>query len=92
MPLIDYDHSDGCSITGGYVYRGSALPEIAGRYFYSDFCNSWLRSFLVAGGTATERTDWGISPVGNIQSFGIDSKKELYVLTSAGGVYRLVRQ
>jgi len=92
MPLIDYDHSDGCSITGGFVYRGSALPEIAGRYFYSDFCNSWLRSFLVAGGAATERTDWGISPVGNIQSFGIDSKNELYVLTSGGGVYRLVRQ
>jgi glucose/arabinose dehydrogenase len=92
MPLIDYDHGDGCSITGGYVYRGSALPEIAGRYFYSDFCNGWLRSFLVAGGVAIERTDWGVTPVGNIQSFGVDSKKELYVLTNAGGVYRLVRQ
>ncbi len=92
MPLIDYDHSDGCSITGGYVYRGSALPEIAGRYFYSDFCNGWLRSLLVTDGAAIERTDWGVTPVGNIQSFGIDSSKELYVLTSAGGVYRLVRQ
>jgi glucose/arabinose dehydrogenase len=92
MPLIDYDHGDGCSITGGYVYRGSALPEIAGRYFYSDFCNSWLRSFLVKDGAATERIDWGITPVGNIQSFGVDSSKELYVLTAAGGVYRLVRQ
>ena len=92
MPLIDYDHSDGCSITGGYVYRGSALPEIAGRYFYSDFCNGWLRSFLATGAAATERIDWGVSPVGNIQSFGIDSRNELYVLTSAGGVYRLVRQ
>jgi hypothetical protein len=74
------------------VYRGSALPEIAGRYFYSDFCNGWLRSFLVAGGVAIERTDWGVTPVGNIQSFGVDSGNELYVLTSAGGVYRLVRQ
>lgn len=92
MPLIDYDHSDGCSITGGYVYRGSAIPEIAGRYFYSDFCSGWLRSFFVANGTATERVDWGVMPVGNIQSFGVDSKNELYALTSAGGVYRVVRQ
>jgi glucose/arabinose dehydrogenase len=92
MPVIDYGHGNGCSITGGYVYRGSALPEIAGRYFYSDFCNGWLRSFLVAGGVAIERTDWGVTPVGNIQSFGVDSSNELYVLTSAGGVYRLVRQ
>ncbi len=92
MPLIDYDHGDGCSITGGYVYRGSALPEIAGRYFYSDFCGGWLRSFFVANGAAIERLDWGAAPVGNIQSFGVDSNNELYVLTSAGGVYRLVRQ
>ncbi len=92
MPLIDYDHGDGCSITGGYVYRGSALPEIAGRYFYSDFCNGWLRSFFVANGAAIERIDWGVTPVGNIQSFGVDSTNELYALTSAGGVYRLVRQ
>src|SRR4029453_5165508 len=84
MPLIDYGHGDGCSIPGGYVYRGSALPEIAGRYFYSDFCSGWLRSFLVTDGAATERTDWGITPVGNIQSFGVDARKELYVLTSAG--------
>jgi glucose/arabinose dehydrogenase len=92
MPLIDYDHADGCSITGGYVYRGSALPEVAGRYFYSDYCSGWLRSFLAAGGAATERTDWGIMPVGNIQSFGVDARGELYTLTSAGGVYRLARQ
>ena len=92
MPLIDYDHGDGCSVTGGYVYRGSALPEVAGRYFYSDFCGGWLRSFFVAQGAATERIDWGIMPVGNIQSFGVDSKNELYVMTSAGGVYKLVRQ
>jgi glucose/arabinose dehydrogenase len=92
LPLIDYDHGDGCSITGGYVYRGSALPELGGRYFYSDFCSGWLRSFLVADGIAIEATDRGVTPVGNIQSFGIDSRNELYVLTSAGGVYRLVRE
>ena len=76
----------------GYVYHGSALPAIAGRYFYSDFCSGWLRSFLARDASAVERIDWGITPVGNIQSFGVDSSKELYALTSAGGVYRLVRQ
>ena len=92
MPLLDYDHRDGCSITGGYVYRGAALPEITGRYFYSDFCGGWLRSFLATGGVATEQTDWGITPVGNIQSFGVDSRNELYVLTSAGAIYKLARE
>jgi len=92
LPLVEYDHGSGCSITGGYVYRGSALPEVTGRYFYSDFCGGWLRSFLAAGGAATERVEWTIAAVGNIQSFGEDSRKELYALTSAGKVYRLVRQ
>jgi len=92
MPLIDYAHTDGCSITGGYVYRGSALPEIVGRYFYSDFCSSFLRSFLAAGGLATEATDWHVASVGNVQSFGIDSRKEVYVLTADGGVHKLVRE
>jgi len=74
------------------VYRGSAIPEIAGRYFYSDYCNSWLRSFLVTNGAAIERTDWNIAPIGNIQSFGVDSTNEIYALTADGGVYKLVRQ
>ena len=84
-------HGDGCSITGGYVYRGATLPEIAGRYFYSDFCTGFLRSFLFAGGSATERTNWDVTPVGNVQSFGVDSNDELYLMTAAGGVYRLAR-
>jgi len=92
MPVLDYDHDNGCSITGGYVYRGALLPEVAGRYFYSDFCNGWLRSFLVVNGVATERLDWHVTPIGNIQSFGVDSRNELYALTSGGGVYRLVRE
>jgi len=92
MPVLDYDHENGCSITGGYVYRGALLPEVAGRYFYSDFCNGWLRSFLVVNGVATERLDWHVTPIGSIQSFGVDSRSEFYALTSGGGVYRLVRE
>jgi hypothetical protein len=91
MPVLDYDHGNGCSITGGYVYRGAALPEVVGRYFYSDFCNGWLRSFLVVNGVATERLDWHITPIGSIQSFGVDSRNELYALTSERRLYKLVR-
>lgn len=92
LPLVDYDHGNGCAITGGYVYRGAALPEAVGRYFYSDFCGGWLKSFLAAGGVATEHVDWAVGSIGNIQSFGEDSRKELYALASSGKVYRLVRQ
>jgi len=92
LPLVDYDHGNGCAVTGGYVYRGAALPEVVGRYFYSDFCGGWLKSFLVTDGVATEQVDWAVRPIGNIQSFGEDSRKELYALTSSGKVYRLARQ
>ena len=45
MPVLEYDHSQGCSIIGGMVYRGSAVPALNGRYLYSDYCEGWLRSF-----------------------------------------------
>ena len=75
-----------------YHHPADRLCEIAGRYFYSDYCSGWLRSFFVAGGNATEQMDWHVASVGNIQSFGVDSANELYVLTAGGGIYRLVRQ
>jgi len=51
LPIIQFDHSQGCSITGGFVYRGAAIPEIQGLYFYSDYCSGFLRSFRFSGGT-----------------------------------------
>src|SRR5205809_3000689 len=45
LPVLDYDHTQACSITGGYVYRGSQLPILTGHYFYGDFCRGWVRSF-----------------------------------------------
>lgn len=92
VPVLDYPHdaTGGCSITGGYVYRGSAIPGIQGRYFYSDFCSGWLRSIAVVDGVATERVDWNIANVGSILSFGQDAQGELYMLSTNGKVYRLV--
>jgi len=94
LPILEYGHdaSGGCSITGGYVYRGSAIPELSGRYFYSDFCNGWLRSFVLTNGIAAEQIDWNVANVGQIFSFGEDAQKELYMLTATGRVFKIVRQ
>lgn len=94
LPVIDYGHDSagGCSITGGYVYRGTALPELAGQYLYSDYCSGWLKSFSYSKGAASAVTDWGITNVGNILSFGQDAQNELYMLSGTGKVYRIVRK
>lgn len=80
LPLIDYTHAAGCSITGGYVYRGSAIPGIRGHYFYSDYCTRFLRSFRYENGVAVDQKDWGLTAPGNVTSFGRDFAGELYVL------------
>ncbi len=95
LPVFEYDHgtndANGCSITGGFVYRGSAIPGLAGRYFYSDYCKGFLKSFLVSGGTVSEQRDWNVGSIGNVISLGQDGQGELYVLTSRGITYRIVR-
>lgn len=94
LPVLEYAHdaSGGCSIVGGHVYQGSAIPELRSRYLYSDFCAGWLRSFFYSAGTAAEQVDWNIVNAGQIFSFGEDSQRELYMLASSGTVYRIVRQ
>jgi glucose/arabinose dehydrogenase len=90
-PVLDYAHDDGCSITGGYAYRGRALAGLEGSYFYGDFCGGWVRSVHVVNGQVTRETRWlGLDTGGNITSFGQDADGELYVLTSDGTVSRIV--
>ena len=89
-PVLDYTHADGCSVTGGYVYRGSAVPALTGLYLYADYCSGWVRSFRLSGGAATEQKDWAsLRPGGQILSFGEDPRGELYVMTAAGKVFRI---
>jgi glucose/arabinose dehydrogenase len=90
LPAIDYPHSDGCSVTGGYVYRGAAIPELTGHYLYADYCNGWLRSFRAALGSPTERQTWSVTAPGTL-SFGRDGAGELYLL-SANQLSRIIRQ
>lgn len=91
LPVLEYTHQEGCSVTGGYVYRGSAIPELQGHYFYADFCEGWVRSFRYSAGTVTDETSWPtLRPGGPIVSFGEDSNGELYMLQAGGGVFRIV--
>jgi glucose/arabinose dehydrogenase len=89
LPALEYTHSDGCSVTGGYVYRGQDLPALRGTYFYADYCQGWIRSFRYAGGQATDPRSWELQDVGTITSFGEDARGELYVLAGSG-VYKIV--
>jgi len=84
-PVIWYGHGDGCSITGGYVYRGDAMPALAGTYFYSDYCSGWLRSFRYdpAQDLAVEQREWAIPDLGSVYSFGRDADGELYILAGS---------
>jgi glucose/arabinose dehydrogenase len=90
-PVIEYGHGDGCSITGGYVYRGKAMPELVGTYFFSDWCSGWLRSFRWKDGAAIERRQWTGVELGRPTSFGEDAAGELLVTTSEGRLLRLNR-
>ncbi len=92
LPAHQYLHSDGCSVTGGYVYRGTAIPELTGHYLYADYCRGWLRSFRsTAGGAATEHRAWvGVTLPGTV-SFGRDGAGELYMVAGTQ-VWRIVRQ
>ena len=90
LPVLTYGHGDGCSVTGGYVYRGGAIPDLSGTYFYADYCGGWVRSFRFVNGELTDRREWESLAASNISSFGQDAAGELYVLTAGGTVYRIV--
>ncbi len=91
LPVLEYGHDEGCSVTGGFVYRGVAIPELVGHYFYADWCGSWVRSFRYANGRATQPADWSedLAEVGQVNSFGLDGSGEMYVATWSGMVARI---
>ncbi|HEY6194175.1 MAG TPA: PQQ-dependent sugar dehydrogenase [Candidatus Eisenbacteria bacterium] len=88
-PVIEYGHADGCSVTGGYAYRGKAMPQLAGVYFFSDYCNGWLRSFRWDGAHATDLRQWSVGNLGSVTSFGEDAEHELYVVAHEGRIWKL---
>jgi glucose/arabinose dehydrogenase len=86
-PTRVYSHSAGCSITGGYVYRGSAVPAAAGRYVFGDYCSGTLWSFPAAAGRAAAAVRFGT--IANLSSFGEDANGELYAVSTSGVLYAL---
>lgn len=92
-PVLAYDNpTDGCSVTGGYVYRGSAVPELVGTYLYSDFCAGRLMGFRLVDGAAQQRRTWIADRIGRVTSLGEDRAGELYILTAAGSIYLIRRR
>ena len=87
-PIAEYPHSQGCSVTGGYVYRGTAVPAARGRYFYGDYCTGTIWSLKVVGGKATGLRQEPFKVAG-LSSFGEDSSGELYLMSLNGDLSRL---
>jgi glucose/arabinose dehydrogenase len=88
-PIVEYPHSLGCSVSGGYVYRGTAVPAATGRYFYGDYCSGRIWSTRVVSGRATARRLEPFTLQG-LSSFGEDDDSELYLMSvSSGDLYRL---
>jgi glucose/arabinose dehydrogenase len=90
-PIAEYSHDDGCSVTGGYVYRGEAVPAARGHYFYGDYCSGTVWTLEVSGGEASRPRHEPFT-VGALASFGEDSGGELYLVSLDGAVYRLAER
>jgi glucose/arabinose dehydrogenase len=89
-PLTEYSHDLGCSVTGGYVYRGSRLRDQAwGRYFYGDYCSGRIWSLAYWDDAVTRRGH--PFRIRGLTSFGEDVDGELYAVSSDGSLYRFVR-
>jgi glucose/arabinose dehydrogenase len=88
MPIVVMPNPPNCSVIGGFVYRGSAVPTARGRYFFGDNCNDVIRSVAAPGGTEVRNEPFRIS---GLSSFGEDARGELYATSLDGVVYRLVR-
>ncbi len=85
LPVIEISHGDSgsCSITGGIVYRGEAIPELVGTYLYSDYCGGYLRGFPVDDPTAVAQYgDQMEGRIGLVTSFGQGADGEMYITTS----------
>ncbi|MCL4877375.1 MAG: PQQ-dependent sugar dehydrogenase [Anaerolineae bacterium] len=89
LPVVEYDHSLGCSVTGGYVYRGTAFPSLNGIYFFGDYCSGIIWGMTEAD-TSRPQVERLLQTTVSIASFGEDVNGELYVLDLSGAVYRLV--
>ena len=88
LPILEHDHTQGCSVTGGFVYRGSLSPQLYGVYLYGDYCSG-----RIWGATRDSAGNWSKRQVATsqyISSFGEDQAGELYLVEHSGSVRRIV--
>ena len=96
LPIHEYGRDDGCSVTGGYVYRGSRVPSLRGVYVFGDACTGTVWGLTQSGGQMTGQQGLNLDGLSDatgssgfsISSFGEDAAGELYLLSLGGGVYR----
>jgi glucose/arabinose dehydrogenase len=88
LPVVDYNHKAGCSVTGGMVYRGTAIPSLDGTYLYADYCSGRIWGLRKSNGhwISTELADTELS----ISTFGEDEAGEIYVADhDSGSIYQI---
>ena len=101
MPIHEYNTGGGnCSVVGGYVYRGSAIPGLEGTYFFADYCSSqiWSLRYDTATGTVSQFTSRTVelrpaapNTITSITSFGEDLAGELYIVEQGGQIWKIVQ-
>ena len=89
LPIFEYGREDGCSVIGGYVYRGEEIPELQGTYVYADYCGRGVRGLQLDGDTLIDARAWDLD-VTDAFSLGEGDDGELYVLMAGGRVVKLV--
>ena len=90
LPVAEYGREEGCSVTGGYVYRGSRLPELAGAYVYGDYCTGKIWALRHDGNEITEHLQIADSSL-NISSFAQSPAGEIFILSFDEKIYRFTR-
>ena len=93
--LIGWNQNDaqGCSVTGGYVYRGSLISKLQGRYFFGDYCTGKVWSFIILNDELLEYSQWEIKGIQEdfyLSSFGEDGNGELYMINHTGNIYKII--
>ena len=91
-PIVEYPHAEGCSVTGGYVYRGKAIPTLAGTYLYGDYCMGTIWKLTRNSDGETWANEQLLKDNLRISSFGEDDSGELYVLDLTGSIYKIVAE
>jgi glucose/arabinose dehydrogenase len=90
-PVVAIPREGSCAIIGGPVYRGSAIPELRGRYVYGDYCFGWIRTLRFDGERVVEHIDWRdqLQGVRLLTAFAVDLEGEVYVLSLDGRIHRI---